>query len=614
VVCALAMFSQHIAQSSCYHKYIGNVAKPQLIKNSKNTIIGFRNLLGKQCVLYFLPYLTLTHHHRLRFNEVSIESDGKSAAIVDLDGEIGYHVQILIPPPKPVVKNSTSARSTPAPTRAPSPPPPVEATKTVTVSEITTMFLRTLKASAEGFLGRTISGAVISVSDAWDATQRAALTKAAGDAGIHVLQFAPEEALALIGAHDSSAGKTLLGLESTTSHNASDASAAHAKIAEASSDRISLVLDLGSSSLTISLLSIKESTLIHSLLPNGARHVSDVGGDAIDSLLIGHFLTEFMKKTKIPVAFPSSLPEDRRAEAKLRLAMDDTKKSLQASIGAAACSVESLKDGVDFSGTINRLRFDVLLAPIYATVIKEIAIALECAGVAKEQVDEVLLVGGSSGLSGLSDQLETYFGERSNVAIRSDLDGSQLIAKGAALQAKLVAALSTTDSSAFAGEATDVASVSVTSKPIGLVFPGPPSEDKTIPIVLIAAETPLPARRTVRLPISSSTKSVAFEVWEGGVALRDLPKEPKPKYSDVEGNDDEVEDAEEEPEKEAVIYKETLLGGLSVEVTPIERKGSFVKLEIQTDLGLDSSVTVMARSVNDSDLGAWVSFSTSTKN
>jgi len=539
-----------------------------------------------------------------------MESDGRSAPLVDLDSNIGYKVQILVPPPKPIVKNPASARSTPAPTRAPSPPPPVEATKTVTVSEVMTMFLKTLKTSAEDFLGKPIAGAVISVSDSWNSTQRAALTKAAEDAGIHVLQFAPEEALALIGAHDSSAGKTLLGLESTTSHNASDASAAHARIAEASSDRISLVLDIGSSSLTINLLSIKESTLMHSLLPNGARHVSDAGGDAIDSLLLAHFFKEFTKKTKIPIAFPPSSPEDRRAEAKLRLAVDDTKKSLQASTSAAACSVESLKDGIDFSVTMNRLRFDVLLAPFYSIVIKEIAGVLERAGIAKEQIDEVLLVGGSSGLSGLSERLEAIFGERSNVAIRSDFDGSQLIAKGAALQAKLVAPLSIADSPAFASEANEVAFVSVTSKPIGLVFPGSPSEDKTIPIVLIAAETPLPARRTVRLPVSSNANSVAFEVWEGGIALKDLPKEPRPKYSDDEGDDGEPEE-DEEPERGTVIYKETLLGGLLVDAIPIETKGSFTKLEIQTDLGLDRSITIKARTISSNlgNVGAWVSFS-----
>lgn len=474
-----------------------------------------------------------------------------------------------------------------------------------------TIFLKTLKTSAEDFLGQPIAGAVIGVSDAWNSTQRAALTKAAENAGIRVLQFAPEEALAVIGAHDSSAGKTLLGLESTTSHNASDASAAHAKIAEASPDRISLVLDLGSSSLTINLLSVKESTLMHSLLLNGARHVSDVGGDTIDSLLIAHFLKEFTKKTKVSVAFPPSSTGDRRAEAKLRLAVDDTKKSLQASTGAAACSVESLKDGVDFSGTINRPRFDALLAPVYAVVIKEIAGALESAGVAKERVDEVLLVGGSSGTSGLSDQLETFFGEGSNVAIRSDLDGSQLIAKGAALQAKLVAPLSTGDSSTFTGEENKITSISVTGKPIGLVFPGSSSEDETIPVVLIAAETPLPARRTLKLPISSNAKRVAFEVWEGKVVLKDFVKELHLKYSDDDGEEEEdvVDDAE--PEKEVVIHKETLLGGLSVDVTSIKTKGSFAKLEIQADLGLDRSVTVRARTVgsNLGNVSAWVSLS-----
>lgn len=531
---------------------------------------------------------------------------------MDVNGEVGYEVKVLVPAPKAAAKNPASARSTPASTRPPSPPAPVETTKTVTASEAMSIFLRTLKASAEDFLGKPIAGAVIGISDTWDEAQRAALAKAAENAGLHVLQLAPEEALAVIGAHDSSVGKSLLGLESTTSHNASDANAAHAKIADSSADRTTLVLDLGSSSLTVNLLSIKDNALLHSLLPNGSRHVSDVGGRAIDSLLIGHFLKEFTKKTKVSVAFPPTTPEDQRAVTKLRLAVDDTKKSLQASTGAAACSVESLKDGMDFSGTINRLRFDVLLAPIYAAILKEIASVLESAGIAKEQVDEVLLVGASSGLTGLSDQLEGFFGERSNVAIRSDLDGSQLIAKGAALQAKLLSELASEDAPAFASDKNEVVTASVTSKPIGLVFPGS-SKDKAIPVVVVSAETPLPARRTVRLPVASGANVVAFEVWEGVSVLRDLPAEAKPKYSDDEGDDDEEE--AEVPEKEAIVEKETLLGGLSVEIPASQSKANKAALEVQVDVSVDGAVVVKARQAKSSpdsdDAGSWVSFSTS---
>ncbi|KAF8295420.1 actin-like ATPase domain-containing protein [Clavulina sp. PMI_390] len=550
-------------------QYIGNGAKPQLVKNSANTITDFRNVLGK------------------KLNDLKTPPAWNSAPRLDVNGEVGYSVKVLVPAPKSVAKTPASAKSTPAPTRPSSPPPPAEVTKTLTASEAMTLFLSTMKTSAEDFLGKPISGAVIGVSDSFDDAQRAALAQAAEAAGIHVLQFASEQALAVLGAHDSSAGKALLGLESTTSHNASDATAAHAKAAEAHPDRTTLVVDVGSSSTSFDILSIKDHTLVHSLLPNGALESLEVGGHAIDNLLVGHFLKEFTKKTKVTVSFPPTTPADERAVTKLRIAVEDTKKSLQASTGAAACSVESLKDGFDFSGTINRLRFDVLLAPLYATIIGEIETALKSAALSKEQIDEVLLVGASSGLSGLSEKLEIFFGEQSPVAIRSDLDGSQLIAKGAALQAKLLSELDAANAPAFGVEAKTIASASVTSKSIGLVFPGT-SEDKTIPVIVVASETPLPARRTLRLPTASGASRVAFEVWEGNSILRDLPLPPKPVYSDDEGEDEEEE--EQVPEKEAVVEKETCLGGLALDVAKEK------SIEVQVDVSLAGEVVVKARS------------------
>lgn len=226
--------------------------------------------------------------------------------MIDANGEAGYKVTVLVPaPPSKPLKNS-SARGTPASTRPPSPPAPIEQEKTITASQATTLFLKTLKTSAEDFLGKPISGAVIGVSDTWTPEQRAKLAEAAEAAGIHVLQFAPESALALVGAHDASAGKSLLGLESTTALPGHDAShhASELKKADASNDRTTLVLDVGASSLTVDVLSVRDGSLTHSRLPNGARHISDgsVGGKAIDDLLIGFFIKEFTKKTKVNVS------------------------------------------------------------------------------------------------------------------------------------------------------------------------------------------------------------------------------------------------------------------------------------------------------------------------
>lgn len=484
---------------------------------------------------------------------------------------------------------------------------------------------------------------MLNVSDTWSPEQKSALEQAAEDAGIRVLQLAPEEGLAVLGAHDSSAGKSLLGLESTAStHTASDPSAQLAKTVDAAQDRTTLTLDLGSTTLTLNLLSTNESLLVHSLLPNSTPHhapsSAQLGGDAIDDLLIQHFLKEFTKKTKINVSFPPTSAEDQRAYAKLKLAVNHTKKSLQASSGAASCSVESLKDGFDFSGTINRLRFDVLCgAPVYDKIVREVESVLSEASVPKERVDEVLLIGGSSGLSGLTSKLEEYFGVGENdnaskdVAIRSDLDGAQLLAKGAALQASLLESLDAPESmssekdgelrSAFVESGHPVLQTSATSRPVGLVFPAA-SEDDSIHVVLVPADAPLPARRTVRIAVAQGAApgKIGFEVWEGEHELKELAREKSKKLDDDDEDDDEDEDDEDlPPQFEAIVKKGTLLGGLVLDVSAPpasssagKKKGGASKqerayVEVRGDVALDGTLEVSARQVgSDGEEKVWV--------
>jgi len=94
------------------------------------------------------------------------------------------------------------------------------------------------------------------------------------------------------------------------------------------------------------------------------------------------------KRPKSPTVYPSSPPVDQRAEAKLRLAIEHTKPTISASPGAAACSVESLKDGMDYTGIINRMRFDMLGSSIYTTVAKEITALLASAAIDPHGVDD----------------------------------------------------------------------------------------------------------------------------------------------------------------------------------------------------------------------------------
>ena len=235
-----------------------------------------------------------------------------AAPIVPHGEEAAYTVAILesatpIATAQPTPKGSTTA------TPITSPPPEREelayTEKTLTVAEVATIVLRSLIGSAVDFLGKPIDGAVITVPSHFSAPARQTLQKAAEAAGIPVLQLLDEAAAVAI-------AYTSLDPPSTT-------------------DTISLIVDLGASSLDLSLLAIKQG-LVHQL---ASSHTPGVGGDAMDDKLIAFFVKEFTKKTKIELSPTSKSAADIRALTKLRLAVEHTKRTLSASPGAAACSV-----------------------------------------------------------------------------------------------------------------------------------------------------------------------------------------------------------------------------------------------------------------------------------
>lgn len=495
-----------------------------------------------------------------------------AAPIVPHGEEPAYTVSILesatpIATAQPTPKGSTTA------TPITSPPPereePTYTEKTITVSEVATIVLRSLVGSAVDFLGKPIDGAVITVPSHFTPQARHALQKAAEAAGVPVLQLLDEAAAAAI---------------------------AYASLKPLSTrDTISLIVDLGASSLDLSLLSIKQG-LVHRL---ASSHTPGVGGDAMDDKLVAFFVKEFTKKTKIELSPASKSTADIRALTKLRLAVEHTKRTLSASSGAAACSVESLKEGMDFSGSINRIRFDVEMGTIYNTIITAIKSLLESVSLDAVQVDEVLLVGGSALLPGLTSSLSIIFEE--SVEIRSGIDPSQVLSRGAATQAGILVSLSPDDPlrEAFE-EGSSVMGAKVTSQPIGIYFPED-TPDGTEPVVeqwipVIASETPLPARRAVsfnaQLPEGEGKKRVGFEIWQvkETVSIEKI----KPPVEE-----EEEEEPEEIEVRERSIEKDTHLASMELFVDGLKnskkKKGPpQVKLLVTFIMTLDGVVEVTA--------------------
>ncbi|KAE9392211.1 actin-like ATPase domain-containing protein [Gymnopus androsaceus JB14] len=477
IACALSFFGEEM--------YIGSPAKAQLVKNAKNTIVGFRNLLGK------------------KFSDIPQSQSTTSAPVIqhpELSDEPAYKVEILQPAPAPLPKSTSG---TPAASSAPTPrSEPIPAERILTVSEVTTIFLKSLLQSAEDFLGKKVQGAVITVPSIFTDAQKDALEKAAADAGIVVYQLLEEPA----------------AVAATTTTEAWSPTLAV--------DRTQLVVDVGSSSLSLSLLALRDG-LAHILASSSS---AGIGGDAIDSKLTTFFANEFTKKTKTPLTVCSEKPSiaDARAEAKLRLAVEHTKRTISASPGAATCSVESLKDGVDFTSSINRLRFDMLVRPIYDSIARSVADLLDSAKVDPHHVDEIVYVGGTTCLPGLDEHLclTAGFNEDINTPFSMGTvigggigDPTTVLARGCALQAALIASLTEQDAElkkAFERNS-ELTEVKTTSKILGLVFPDESGNElggTWIP--LVPAETVLPARRTATFDIglSEQSKRFAFELWE----------------------------------------------------------------------------------------------------
>ena len=134
---------------------------------------------------------------------------------------------------------------------------------------------------------------------------------------------------------------------------------------------------------------------------------TNIGGDQLEDIVpVKFFAFGFIKKTPLTVC-PSTNIFDNCAEAKLRLAIEHTSTTISACPGAAKCqpecSVESLKGGVDYAGSISRMRFEIVVNVVYLAVAFAVR-ALGDAGVdTRTNIDEIVYVGGPPCLPDLGD-------------------------------------------------------------------------------------------------------------------------------------------------------------------------------------------------------------------
>ena len=569
-------------------QYIGNQAKPHLVKNAKNTLQGFRDLLGVSYADLPRPFAgTLVQH----------PDDPTVPA---------WKVDVLQPAPSPlplsVTSNPSTAHASPNPSALATPASePVTVTRYITPLEATTLFLRSLAQSAEDFLGKSLTGAVVTVPSSFTPSQRSALLQAAKDASVPVLQLLDEAGAAAL---------TTLSPTWSPSNPLPQ-------------DRKQLIIDVGHSSTTLTLLSLRAGLI----LPLSSI-TQPIGGHTLDSLLLKHFSTEFTKKTKTPLD-PKD-PSDGRSIQKLLLALEHTKRTISAASGtAASLSIESLKAGIDFTTTINRMRFDLLARPFYTSLSAAVVSLLESHSkvVDATTVDEIVYVGGTASLPGLDEHLMVACGFKEEVEDafkRGDVvgggvgDPTTVLSRGCAYQALLMNELvqeGENDLLKAFEEVHQGNGVTVTSRTVALVFPsgaGTGGENGTANanankslvdeltksaggtyIPLILKETPLPARRVMDLSLvipADYGSTVVMEVWE---VEEDIKIEKRKPLKDIDEDEEEEEEEEEEEVKHDIVNKTSLLGVLELAVKG-KRGGGAVSVQVSAIRSVEGALVVEA--------------------
>ncbi|CAN8100280.1 unnamed protein product [Discula destructiva] len=510
-------------------EYYGGQAKNFLIRNPNNTVAYFKEFLGKD-----FKSIDPTHNHA-------------SAHPKESGSTISFSV-----------KDKPEEDATPS---------------ELSVSEVTTRYLRRLVQSATDYLGKKVTSAVITVPTNFTDAQKAALTKAAADADLEILQLVSDP------------------VASVLAYDARPEASAEA----GAQDKIVVVADLGGTRSDVAVVASRGG--MYTIL--ATAHDYEFAGFALDKVLMEHFAKEFIKKHK------TDPRENPRSLAKLKAESEATKKAL--SIGTnASFSVESLADGIDFASTVNRLRYETIARTVFQGVNRLVESVIKKAGLDVLDIDQVIMSGGTSHTPRIAANLASLFTETTQVFAPSTfaaaINPSELAARGAALQASLIQEFETEDIEQSIHPA--VTTVKHTTNAIGvLTLSQDGSEEVFTPV--IAPETSVPARRTVHVLGPKDGGDVLVKIVEGNTHIKVTQPEPKKAngadtkkatVEDDKDSDDESDFSDEEEDEEEKREKVWKIGGTLAEAAVRDvKKGA--KVEVTISVLADLSVTVALREV-----------------
>ncbi|XP_062515770.1 endoplasmic reticulum chaperone BiP-like [Corticium candelabrum] len=346
----------YVAFSEEGERMIGDAAKNQLTSNPENTVFDAKRLIGRS------------------WTDSSVQHDRQYLPFKLIDKNSKPHVELTIKGEK----------------------------RTFAAEEISAMVLVKMKETAEAYLGKKVTHAVVTVPAYFNDAQRQATKDAGAIAGLNVMRIINEPTAAAIA----------YGLD------------------KREGEKNIMVFDLGGGTFDVSLLTI-DNGVFEVVSTNGDTHL---GGEDFDQKVMDHFIKLYKKKKG------KDIRGDNRAVQKLRREVEKAKRALS-NQHQARIEIESLYDGEDFSETLTRARFEELNMDLFRSTLKPVQKVLDDSGLQKSEIHEIVLVGGSTRIPKVQQLVKEFFGGKEP---SRGINPDEAVAFGAAVQAGVLSGESET--------------------------------------------------------------------------------------------------------------------------------------------------------------------------